>query len=326
MVDVFTSSTTDNWGTDRIQTAFDLKMAWFLQDKPMFRDYARKYTPAKIPHASDTFTVTVGGQLPENTTPLDEESDIDAVAMPDVRQVSVTVDEYGSAVNATQRLILTSFTASDLKDISFVLGDNGVRSVDRLYQNALDGSTYSFFVDDDGTTLTRVDPGVDGCGPFRAQAGVAAVTQLRNRNVVPTDGTSYLAVVHPNIAADIRTEADSAWVAAHTYRDTKELYKGETGEFAGGRYVENTRCTNAVPGGETERRYTSYFLGDEALLHTVLRPLGLIVGPQTDKARRFHPVSWYTFFGVTRFRENAIERVISTSSFGGLDVVYDPKA
>lgn len=327
MADTYTYSDTDNYGTARIQVGFDLAGQWFLKDKPMFKQYAKAYKPGRVPHPAETFTVTMAGQLAENTTPLDELTDIDAVAMPDVRQVSVTVNEYGSAVNATKRLILTSFNGSELSDANVVLMDNGLRSVDRLYQNALDGSSNVFYVADNGT-LTRTAPAADGCGPFTARAGTAAVGQLRNRNAVPTDGTDYLAVVHPDISCDIRTEAGSAWVAAHTYSDTRELYKGEIGEFAGGRYVENTRCTNAIPGGgATERLYTSYYLGDEALLHAEIESLRVIVGPQTDKARRFFPLSWYAFFGVTRYRENAIERVRSTSSFGALTVgTYDPKA
>lgn len=319
MVDTFTG-TASVFGSPHIQTAFDTAVDWFLNDQVFFGTLVDK-RPVAQAMPGQTVTLTIEGQLAVATTPLTELVDVDAVAAPAPRQVSVTVNEYGNAITTTHKLEKTAFSGSVIQDIGRMVADNGAESLDVIYRTQLDGGTNKLY-NHISTGLTRTDP-VANTGNITAKMGAAAVTQLRGRKAITRDGMNYLAYIHPDVSFDLRNEAGSAWTAAHTQVDTGEVYRGEVGTFAGCRYIETPRCLKVVA---AQTVYNTYYMGREGLLEATVDPLGVRVGPMTDKFGRFRPVGWYAFFGVTRYRENCLELVKTTSSISTLAGAYDPKA
>lgn len=331
MADTFTT-TASVFGDPIVQTAFDTSVSWYLNDMPTFRACVDK-KPVSQAMNGDVVTLTINGQLPVNTAPLTETLDVDAVAMPAPRQVSVTLNEYGNAVNSTLKLDALAFTGTVVKDIGFEIASNLQESLDVIYRTVFDGAAnklYSLSTTAGGapSSMSRTAPNNTStfAAAFTAGVGNAAVSQLRRRKAAPKDGSNYVAFIHPDVAYDLRNAVgDSAWVNPHQYVDTAQIYAGEAGTFGGARYIETPRCL-VTDGAANADQYNTYYFGREGALEAVAVEPGVRIGPVVDKLNRFRPIGWYTLLGVTRFRENALEIVRSSSSLEGITTAYDPKA
>lgn len=325
MADVLTN-TSGNWSS-LVQTAFDRAVGWYLNDEVWFRSVVDKKPVAQaMPGA--TVTLTIQGQLPPNSTPLTEGVDPDAVQMVAPRQLSVTLQEYGNVVKYTNKLNKVAFTGTVVQDISREIATNLVESVDLVYKAALDGATNKLYTDTTATTtggVVAAPPGTaTNAGPITAQSVAAAVSLLRRRKAEKRDGANYVAYIHPDVSYDLRTAtAANSWQNPHIYEDTANIYAGEIGTFQGAKFIESTRCT-IVAG--TPNTYNTYLLGREGLVELVGEEPHVVVGPQVDKLRRDYPVGWYGLLGVSRYRENALQILRTTSTINGLAGAYDPKA
>jgi N4-gp56 family major capsid protein len=320
MADTF-SGTASVFGSPHVQTAFDTLTRWFLNDQPLFSNVATVH-PVKQAMPGSTVTLTIEGQMANATTPLTELVDVDAVALPAPRQVSVTLNEYGNAVSTTHKLEATAFSASVIQDTSKIIAQNCGDSIDSIYQTVCDGAANKLYIGTAGA-LQLTDP-TTNLTKMTTAAGAAAATLLRDRKAAPLSGTDYVGFIHPDVSFDLRQEAGSAWFQAHTNGgDTAAVYTGYVGRYGGVSYVESPRCAK-VAGSPVA--YTSYYFGQEGILSAIVDAPGVRVGPVTDKFSRFRPIGWYAFFGVTRFRENALQLVKSTSSIASLSGAYDPKA
>ena len=63
-----------------------------------------------------------------------------------------------------------------------------------------------------------------------------AVTKLK-KDKAPTIGGKYVAVIHPSVAYDLRSNPD--WIDYHKYSATTEIFNGEIGELHGVRFIED---------------------------------------------------------------------------------------
>lgn len=318
MADTFTT-TTGNW-SPFLQTAFDRSTAWYLNDQVFFRSLVDK-RPVQQAMPGKVVTLSIYGQLAAASSPLTETADVDAVAMPAPRQLSVTLNEYGNVVSTTQLLEKTAFTGTVVQDVAQEIATNMVESIDPLYRTALDGAANVHYVNNTGA-VTGTDP-TTNTSNINAKAVGTEVAMLRGRKAPTRDGVNYLAYIHPDVSFDLRVEAGSAWVAAHTQVDTGEVYRGEIGTFMGSRFIETPRARKVTG---TPNVYTTYFLAREGLVEATGVEPEVRVGPVTDHLSRFRPIGWYALLGVSRYRENCIQLLKTASSIGSLAGAYDPKA
>lgn len=308
---------TTSW-VNYVETAFDTSVAWFLRDMPMFRQIVDK-RPVSQAMPGSPITLTIDGELSLATTPLSENFDVDAVAMPTPRRVSVTPFEYGNSTIHTLKLEKQDFTQATVKRIGQSIAFNQADSIDQLVKTVIDGGTNVLF------STSTSGPG-DVTGPastaFNAFNAAAAVSLLRGRKAQAKEGETFMSYIHPDVAYDLRlASGTNAWVNPHQYVDTGAIYNGEVGQFHGARYVETNRCT--VSGSA----YTTYYFGREALLEASCVEPHVVVGPVVDKLKRFYPVGWYAFLGWSLYRQNALQLVKSTSSITALHPgTYDGKA
>lgn len=316
-------TTTTSW-TDYVEEAFDTTVSWYLRDMPMFRQIVDK-RPVSQAMPGTPITLTVEGELALSTTPLNETTDVDSVAMPVPRRVQVTPNEYGNSTIHTLKLDKQDFTQSTVKRIGLSLANNQADSIDLLIKTVLDAGTNKLYSTETAAAGALTGPADE---PFNAYNAAAAVSLLRSRKAMGREGDLFVAYIHPDVAYDLRIAGGTnAWVAPHQYVDTSNLYAGEVGSFHGARYIETNRCT-VVAG--TPDQYTTYFFGREALVEASVVEPHTVVGPVVDKLKRFYPIGWYGFLGWTIFRQNALQLVISESSLetGGVvdHTTYDPKA
>jgi N4-gp56 family major capsid protein len=327
MPDVFTTTTSN--ASALIANALDLKVRYYLLQTPQFRQHV-DVRPINQDHDGRTVTVTVHGELAAATTPLSEAVDVDARDIPATRTVSVTMDEYGATNLSTIRAATFDWSNELARTISFQLADNIATTMDQLVRTVFDSATNVWF-NDNGVGYVATTMPADGVLDNLDATGISsAVAALRSRRAIPRDGTYYVSIMHPHVAHDVRRQAGAnTWASPHEYQNAGPIWAGETGAYAGARIIEHNRATVAVnQGSGNKTHYTTYFLGREAMLEANAIEPHAVIGPQTDKLRRFYPVGWHGILGWSRFRENSLQLIKTQSSLGTLVPLgsYDPKA
>lgn len=316
MPNVFTDTTSATW--DRlVETAFDRAVEYALRDVPAFSDVADK-RPERQAMPGDVVTFTLHNDLALATTPLSETVDPDAVGMPVPTRVSVTINEYGNTSLHSLALRNLAFTEPEM-EIAMLIARNMIDSIDKVLRVALDSGTNVLSLEGGQfkTSGNQVN-NITTSDVFDADCAATAVTLLRRRKVVPRDGDLMVAVVHPDVAYDIMRESPgNSWVNPHQYVDTANIYRGEIGTYLGAKYIQTTRGQTAANSGSINY-YTSYYLAKQALAIAEVVDPHVVVGPQTDKLRRFFPLGWHAQFGTTIYRNEALQLVKTSSTVQGL--------
>lgn len=313
MVDVFTDGTTIY--ANLLAAGYDRFLEFQLRSQPIFRSMVDKH-PVDMTNPGPTVTLTLIQEFAAlATTPLSEDIDISAVAPPAPIRVTVTLNEYGNGEVTTLRLKDLAFTPPD-PAIANVLGKNMLDTMDKLVQNVFDTGTNII-----GVNATVVKTNTSGF----AEASVAvgdninsavcrdAAALLRRRNAHQRDQLGYYAaIVHPDVVVDILN--DTQWLQPHQYVDPGNLYLGEVGAYQGFRFAMSPRCTIVADGATSGKVYRTYFMGAQAVVEALVHDAHVVVGPQTDKLRRYFPIGWYAHAGWAVFRQEAIQIGRTSSS------------
>jgi N4-gp56 family major capsid protein len=302
-----------------VVAGYDRYLEYALRSRPLFRQLVDKH-PVDVTNPGPTVTLSIVNEFSAlATTPLVENVDVAAVAPPDVTRVTVSVNEYGNADLETLKLKQLAFTPVD-PAIAISLGKNMVDTLDKLAQNQLDAATNII-----GVNATVVKTNTNGFAEASVAAGdkftseVArdAVALLRRRNALGRDNAdNFLAVIHPDVAVDIMS--DTGWLNPHQYVNTDGIYNAEVGTYLGARYLMSPRATVVADGAASAKVYRTYFVGGQALVEAVVSGEHIVIGPQTDKLRRFFPIGWLYHGGFSIFRQECIQIARTASSISAL--------
>lgn len=304
------------------QAAFD-QIAYFALRSEMLFDAAADVQPVaqSMPGTSVAFTIFT--EMADATTPLTETSDVTAVAMAD-SQVSVTLVEYGNAINTTAKLRGTSFLDVDAVAANLI-GYNAGSSMDTVVANVLKAATNVIWGGGGGSTPTS-NATVESSDILEANDIRIATAQLRKANAQTFNGM-YMAFIHPDVSYDLRRETGAAsWRDPHVYNNIGPIYNGEIGAFEAVRFVETPRAPLDLTGGSasTVDLYQTIIMGRQSLAkaHSLTDGNGAYPsvrrGPVVDSLSRFNPVGWYWLGGYGIFRQAAIRLINSSSSLGGV--------
>ena len=155
---------------------------------------------------------------------------------------------------------------------------------------------------------------------------VAKAVTIMKKNRVPTINGKYYAVIHPSVAYDLRKS--EAWIEAHKYSATSEIFNGEIGELHGCRFIENVFAP--VLSGDYKNKagsvsYATYFFGKDAFgiidpeggaLEMIVKDKSQIGGP----LNQFSTIGYkFETNGATILYTERVLRVMSCSSFSGTD-------
>lgn len=315
MANAYTATTTY---TNLQQTAYDRLVEFALRSQPSFRAVADK-KPAQQSMPGSSVVFNLYQDLAAATAALTETVDPDAIALPNTSNVTVTLNEYGSATLATRKLDL--FSLSDVEPaIANIVAYNMVDSLDQNAQTVLRGGTqYIREIAGTANYNTGLITGITATDTFKTKHVRLAVAKLRAQNVVPRKGSMYWCTIHPEVSHDLRAEAGSnaGWRDPHVYSAPDAIWAGEIGAYEGAYFVESPRCYTAVDGGtggNTVRVFRTYFAGQQALAEAVAEEPHVVIGPVTDKLMRFRPIGWYGVLGWSLYRQEALVRVETTSS------------
>jgi len=91
-----------------------------------------------------------------------------------------------------------------------------------------------------------------------------AATQLKKTaKMKKYEGNYYVAVIHPDVAEDLRTK-DKAWIEAHQYSAAEEIFNGEIGRMHGIRFVESNLAPVIKSNGQTYATFKTLIFAKDA--------------------------------------------------------------
>lgn len=305
--------------TNLVKTAYDRKMKLALRSVPQFRAIADT-RPAAQTNPGDSVAFHIYSDLAPATTPLNEVTEPDAVAIANPTPISVTLGERGNYAVVTKRLQEFSLDGSLNGNIANILAFNMVDSLDNVIEGVLAGGSQVVRESAGSLSTSAAITTITGSDTVKSRDFRYAITKLRAANVVPTRGDAYACYIHPEVSLDLRTETGAAsWRVPQEYEGLDGIFAGEIGKWEGGIFIETPRCGNSQAGsgsgGTQTRVFRSYVVGQEALAEAVAEePHVVLDGVIVDPLRRKTAMGWYGILGWNRFRPESLWRIESTSS------------
>jgi N4-gp56 family major capsid protein len=210
-----------------VQTAYDQYVRMALRDIPVMRSIADvKPVQQAMPGSSVVFSIY--SDLAQATSTLTETTDVSSIALGNPTQVSVTLNEYGSAVTTTKKLNLTSFNDVD-SALADIIAYNAADSIDKIVANTLSTGQNSIVAQPTAPNMS-----VDLIRQ--------AVVNLRTNKALPRLGELYAAYLHPRQSADLRAEAGTGGFQELTkYVERTPFTAGSIGVLEGAYIVETPR-------------------------------------------------------------------------------------
>lgn len=312
MADAFVSTTTLS---NAVQASVDQYVRAELRHMPLLRNVADT-RPVQVDKPGSSVALYTRGDLAVATTPLNELSDPDAVALPNPTSVTLTPNEYGNVTIASLKVKAQSFFDVDPDQADAILW-NMRDTLDVLVRDTLSAGTNVRYANAKTSTATTNSQDTIKSSDVRY-----IVAKLRGNAAPGKRGDLYWAGIHPDVSHDLRAETGAgSWQNAHQYAAPGVFWPGEIGVYEGAFFVESARMKSAADGGDGSDAGTAadvvhrtIFAGKEALAEGVVVEPEVRVGIVPDKLNRFYPMGWYGFLGWTRFREKCLYRLESGSS------------
>jgi N4-gp56 family major capsid protein len=258
-----------------VTTAYDQYVRMALRSIPVMRSLADvKPVQQAMPGSSVVFSIY--SDLAQATTSLTETSDVSSIALGNPTNVTVTLNEYGSAVTTTKKLNLTSFNDVD-SALADIIAYNAADSLDNVVGQTLCAGTNVLYGATATSSATVVPASTITVAKIRQ-----AVTELRTAKSLPRIGELYAAYVHPRQAADLRAESGTGGFQELTkYVDRSPFTAGAVGVIEGAYIVETPRVLNGLKlaaGISTTTTITNVALTSNVVTITTAVAHGLGVG------------------------------------------------
>lgn len=199
---------------------------------------------------------TIYDSMNPATDTLSETSDPDAVAISST-QKSVTLLEKGNVTVSTEK-IANLDTVGKVREstVPTLVGQNMGESTDIYARTVFDTQVGTDYVTYVGQTAKA---SIASTNIMTAAQVRKARAKLENENV-PVDPRwgSYIAIMHPSVIYDLRTETgDAAWIEVSKYADPSSALKGEVGMFDGFRFIQTTNTLHEPDAGAAAQTATT---------------------------------------------------------------------
>ena len=294
-----------------VQTAYDQYVRMALRSIPVMRSIADvKPVQQAMPGSSVVFSIY--SDLAQATSTLTEASDVSSIALGNPNQITVTLNEYGSAVTTTKKLNLTSFNDVDAA-LADIIAYNAADSIDAVVASVLTSGTNIIY----GGTATSTDT-ISTADLISVADIREAVTELRTNKALPRIGELYAAYLHPRQTADLRAETGTGgFQELSKYVDRTPFVAGAVGVIEGAFVIETPRVPFAANAASPAVNvYKAVVAGREALAEAQGQDISTVIGPQIDALRRFHTIGWYYFGGFNLLRTAASYQIRTAATNG----------
>lgn len=179
-----------------------------------------------------------------------------------VTNITATVAQYGDFITQSDVLELTALDNTIL-EATKLLGKQAGATLDTVTRNALmTGTNVSYapkIVNGAETEVTSRN-GLDTTAVLTVDVINRTVAKLRGQNTPTIDGY-YVAIIHPYNAYQLMK--DPAWVDAHKYTTSENLYEGEIGKIGGVRFVQTTE-SKVYQNSGNHAVFCTLFIGEGA--------------------------------------------------------------
>jgi N4-gp56 family major capsid protein len=316
--------TTSAVATATVKAAYDRAIYTGLRPH-LFADAIATVKPTMQTQPGSSVIFTINTDLASASAAIDESVDVDPATLA-ASQVTVTLAEYGNAVEVTENLLGVSFDypAFDRGAAERIAWNAGVSQDDLAWIKLIAGSNVRYATG--GSTTPTGRTSVEPEDVLTAHDIRRAFTDLKAANVMPFENGFYRAFLSPHVTIDIREESGSgAWrIPAEYTPSDQQIANGSIGAFEGFEFIEANRMPVFADAGSSTTLtdvYPSIFVGREALAKAYAQPVvgpypSIRIRPAVDKLLRFHSVGWYWNGGYAIFRQAAVRRVESSSSIG----------
>ena len=232
-------------------------------------------------------------------------------------KIEAETTQHGDYTPISDRLELESYD-----DVIFgateEMGAAEGATYDTLTRNIIVGGNSVMYCPDGDTEINSRSAITKDC--ILTPDVVSRANTWLKKNKAPKIDGSYVAIIHPSVAYDLRKSED--WKDAHKYADVKPIFKGEIGELHGVRFVE---CTEAKiwKDGSTAV-YATLFLGAKAFgildpqgegMEMIIKTKEQIGGP----LNQFGTIGYKFCHGAKILYQERLLRVESGSFFGDVD-------
>ena len=228
-----------------VQTAYDQYVRMALRSIPVMRALADvKPVQQAMPGSSVVFSIY--SDLAQATSTLTETSDVSSIALGNPSQVTVTLNEYGSAVTTTKKLNLTSFNDVD-SALADIIAYNAADSIDNVVGQVLCAGTNAIYSNGPSGTAPTSSATVLPVDTMTVADIRNAVVSLRTNKALPRIGELYAAYLHPRQSADLRAETGTGGFQDLTkFVDRTPFVAGAVGVLEGAFIVETPRVLNGL--------------------------------------------------------------------------------
>lgn len=308
-----------------VKQTFDKVIAFKAWTEPTLRRFAT-VKPVDIAHPGSSIDMFIQqSDLALATTPLAEYQDPDFVSLPAPDKRTITLNEYGNAAVTTLRL--RDFSWAQIDPFQAELIERNQRlTLDKLVENVVMSSTNKWTTDA-SNKFKKAPANAADLGEITSGGLRRIVASMRSQNTLEWDGNMFVALIHPDVAVDLREETDPAgWRYPHIYTDNSNLpiFTAEIGAYEGIRFIEYNRAPKDTSGAKPV--YTTIIMGREGIAEATAVPVSTVVTPQLDKFGRMLGVGWYYFGGWSLYRTEAIQLFQTGSTVSEIAQAAEPKA
>ena len=162
---------------------------------------------------------------------------------PDGKKLSVTsieaeVAQYGDYIVQSDILELTTID-NTIVEATKILGRQAGLTLDTITRNVMQSGTNVYYCPKkDGTAVASRSALTAECK--LTVDVVNRVVAILKKNNAPKINGDYVAIIHPLVAYDLMS--DPAWIDAHKYTTSENIYNGELGKIGGVRFIESSEA------------------------------------------------------------------------------------
>ena len=179
--------------------------------------------------------------LPKATTPLTEGVTPNGQTL-NVTTITSDLHQYGGWTPLTDVLQMTAID-NNVVQATRVLASQAGRTMDSITRDVLAGGTNVIYAPKkaaDGTeTAVTSRASLDKTCTLTPKLFFQAAAQLGAMNADPI-GDSYIAIIHPYAAYDLKTSKE--FIEVHKYADPETMFRGEIGKLGNIRFIETSEA------------------------------------------------------------------------------------
>jgi hypothetical protein len=300
--------TTTSSISNLVQAAYDQYVRMALRSIPVMRSLADvKPVQQAMPGSSVVFSIY--SDLAQATSTLSEASDVSSIALGNPSQVTVTLNEYGSAVTTTKKLYAAYLHPRQSADLRAETGTGGFQELTKYVERTpfVAGAVGVI----EGAFIVETPRVLNG---LKLAAGITPTVAITNVALTSNVVTITTAVAHGlgvdqvvTVAATTNTGVNGTFTIASVPSTTTFTYALTASNISSVADTGTVTFTN---------NYRAIVAGREALAEAQAADISTVIGPEIDALRRFRTIGWYYFGGFARLREAALFRIESSATNG----------